>query len=84
MADIFTCDNCGQDFPRDQLKEVFLGDGEGEGKKRLELDAECLDKKMNDAPDVYGVEGQEKRRAAYLAANPGDTPAGATGRREQP
>lgn len=82
MADTFTCDDCGRDFPRDQMKEVFLGNGEGEGKQHLELDPECLDKRMNEAPDVYGVEGQEKRRAAYIAAQPGDAPADATGRRE--
>lgn len=82
MADTFTCDNCGREFPQDQMKEAFIGEGEGAGSKRQELCAECLDQKMNDAPEVYGVEGQEKRRAAYLAAGPGDAPAEATGRRE--
>ena len=80
MADTFKCDNCGQELPEDQMKEVFI-DGDG-GVSRQELCASCLDEKMNSAADVYGVEGQEKRRAAYLVADPGDEPAEATGRRE--
>lgn len=81
MADTFTCDNCGTELPADQMKEVFI-DSDG-GVARQELCANCLDQKMNEAADVYGVEGQEKRRAAYLAATPGDTPEEATtGRRE--
>ena len=38
------------------------------------VDAETLDEKMNEAEAVYGGEGDEKRRAAYLAEEPGDTP----------
>lgn len=81
MADTFTCDNCGSEFPTDQMKEVFSD--EGGDVQRQELCAGCLDQKMNEAADVYGVEGQEKRRAAYLAHSSGDAPdEGATGRRE--
>jgi hypothetical protein len=80
MADNFTCDNCGMELPADQMKEAFI-DGDGDV-VRQELCAECLDEKMNSAADVYGVEGQEKRRAAYLAQTAGDVPAGATGRRD--
>ncbi len=81
MADTFTCDNCGNQFPTDQMKEVFR-DSNG-GVEREELCASCLDQRMNEAADVYGVEGQDKRRAAYLASSPGDTPdEGATGKRE--
>ncbi len=29
---------------------------------------------MNEAEKVYGVEGDDKRRAAYLAKEPGDEP----------
>jgi hypothetical protein len=35
---------------------------------------EELDSKMEEADAVYGVEGDEKRRAAYLAQNPDDKP----------
>ncbi|HWC14444.1 MAG TPA: hypothetical protein VG929_07605 [Actinomycetota bacterium] len=81
MADTFTCDNCGREFPTDQMKEVF-SDAGGDV-QRQELCAPCLDEKMNEAADVYGVEGQEKRRAAYLAQSSGDAPDdGATGKRE--
>ena len=80
MADTFTCDNCGSELPADQMKEAFI-DSDG-GVARQELCANCLDEKMNSAADVYGVEGQEKRRAAYLAQTPGDQPAEATGRRD--
>ena len=76
----FRCDNCGREFPADQMKEAFI-DGEA-GVVRQELCGECLDEKMNSAGDVYGVEGQEKRSAAYLAQEAGDAPAEATGRRE--
>ena len=81
MADTFTCDNCGNTFPREEMKEVFR-DGT-EGVEPEKLCASCLDQKMNEAEEVYGVEGQEKRRAAYLARSPNDTPdRAATGRRE--
>ncbi|MCA1709320.1 MAG: hypothetical protein LC808_40995 [Actinobacteria bacterium] len=80
MAETFTCDNCGQEFPRDQMKEVFME--ADDGVQRQELCASCLDEKMNEAADVYGVEGQEKRRAAYLAQSAEDSPPEATGRRE--
>ena len=81
MADTFTCDNCGNEFPADQMKEVFTDSDSGV--ERQELCASCLDQRMNEASDVYGVEGQEKRRAAYLAQSPGDTPdEPPTGKRE--
>lgn len=81
MADTFTCDNCGNDFSADQMKEAFRDSDSGV--ERQELCGGCLDRKMNEAADVYGVEGQEKRRAAYLAQSPGDSPdQGATGKRE--
>lgn len=80
MADTFTCDNCGNELPADQMKETFI-DGDA-GVDRQELCATCLDEKMNSAADVYGVDGQEKRRAAYLSRSPGDAPEDATGKRE--
>jgi hypothetical protein len=80
MADTFTCDNCGREFPRDQLKEVVRNDDGRETRERL--CPECLDRKMNEAPEVYGIPGEEKRRAAYLGDESGHAPAGATGKRE--
>lgn len=78
MVDTFTCDNCGREWPREQLKEVKKGDSDDTWR----LCPECLDKKMDEASEVYGVEGDEKRRAAYLAESPDDKPEDATGRRE--
>jgi NAD-dependent SIR2 family protein deacetylase len=81
MTETFTCDNCGRTFPREQLKEV-VRDGES-GKETKRLCPECLDQQMNQAAEVYGVEGREKRRAAYLADSPEDAPDEHTfGRRE--
>ena len=78
MADTFTCDNCGKEFPRDQMKEVKKGDSD----TILKVDPECLDKLMNEGGRVYGVEGEEKRRAAYIAESSDDAPdEPATGRR---
>ena len=77
----FTCDDCGRSLPRDQMKEVVVPDNGGE--RRLELCPEDLDKRMGQAEQVYGVEGEEKRRAAYLAQEKGDRPnEPVTGRRE--
>jgi hypothetical protein len=70
MADAFTCDNCGNEYPSDQMKEVKTDDS-GSTQK---LCPTCLDEKMNQAEGVYGVEGEEKDKAAYLADSPGDTP----------
>ena len=78
MADTFTCDNCGREFPKDQMKEVKKADSD----QVLKVDPECLDKLMNEGGQVYGVEGEEKRRAAYIAEGSGDAPdEPATGRR---
>ncbi|HVM34668.1 MAG TPA: hypothetical protein VM784_04930 [Actinomycetota bacterium] len=38
------------------------------------VDPETLDEKMDEADAVYGVEGEEKRRAAYLAEDEADKP----------
>lgn len=72
MADgTFICDICGREFPQDQMKEFF--DSEG---KRLELCAEDLDLKMNEAGKVRGGPGEEKRAAAYDVDGPKNPPYG--------
>jgi hypothetical protein len=38
------------------------------------VSAEELDKRMEEADSVYGVEGDDKRRAAFLAQSPDDEP----------
>ena len=57
----FTCDRCGAEVPRNQLKEVIEGPG-----SRLELCPVCLDERINEAAEVRGGEGEEKARAAYV------------------
>jgi uncharacterized protein CbrC (UPF0167 family) len=68
----FACDNCGRQFPKQQSKEVFR---EEEGREvREELCPECLDRRMNSAADVYGVEGETKSAAAYVSDQPDQPP----------
>jgi hypothetical protein len=54
-------------------KEIKYRDESGE-QVTEKVDAETLDKKMNEAEKVYGVEGDDKDKAAYLAADEGDRP----------
>lgn len=61
MEDTFTCDDCGREFPRRQLKEVMTED-----ERKLQLCPEDLDKRMNAADEVRGGPGDEKQAAAYL------------------
>lgn len=58
---------------REAKKEIKYRDESGR-EVTEEVDPETLDRKMDEAEAVYGVEGEEKRRAAYLAREPGDTP----------
>ncbi len=63
-------------------KEIKYRDESGQ-EVTEKVDAETLDEKMNEADAVYGVEGEDKDKAAYLAQGPGDTPdEEPTGRRE--
>ncbi len=60
----FTCDRCGNEFPQEQLKEVFREqDGE---RVKMQVDASCLDEILEEAGRVTGTEGDEKRRAAEI------------------
>ena len=54
-------------------KEIKYRDDSGE-EITEKVDAKTLDQKMDEADAVYGVEGDEKRRAAYLASDGGDKP----------
>jgi hypothetical protein len=81
MADTFTCDNCGRDFPIDQMKEVFKNEG-GEQNK-YQLHPECLDEWMNRGEEVVGVPGDDKRRAAFISEGGEQPPTDETfGKRE--
>lgn len=80
MADTLTCDNCGTAITTDEMKEVFTEGSENETPQRL--CANCLDQRMNDAADVVGVEGDEKRRAALIADDADDPDRETFGRRD--
>ncbi len=68
--DTFICDRCGRTWPRNQLKEVVMGDGGRE----MKVDPECLDEIMqNEATAVTAVPGQEKQVATRV--EPGEGPA---------
>lgn len=67
MAETFTCDKCGNEFPADEMKEAFVEEGGEQVKKTY--DAKCLDDVMNASDDVQGVEGDEKQAAVALDAD---------------
>ncbi len=54
-------------------KEIKYRDDSG-AEVTEKVDAETLDEKMNEAEAVYGVPGDDKRRAAYLAQSSDDKP----------
>ncbi|HYI46297.1 MAG TPA: hypothetical protein VE174_12640 [Actinomycetota bacterium] len=54
-------------------KEIKYRDESGKEVSE-KVDAETLDEKMNQADAVYGVEGDDKKKAAYLAQSPDDKP----------
>ena len=54
-------------------KEIKYRDDSGE-EVTEKVDPETLDKKMNEADAVYGVEGEDKKRAAYLSQGEDDVP----------
>ncbi|HVL65180.1 MAG TPA: hypothetical protein VM573_08445 [Actinomycetota bacterium] len=54
-------------------KEIKYRDESGK-EVTEKVDAETLDEKMDEAEAVYGVEGEDKRRAAYLAQDSDDRP----------
>ena len=54
-------------------KEIKYRDESGEEVSET-VDVDTLNEKMDDAEAVYGVEGDEKRKAAYIAQEPGDKP----------
>ena len=60
-------------MPDDDDKEIKYRDDSGR-EVTEKVSAEELDRKMEEAEAVYGVEGEEKRRAAYLAREPDDEP----------
>lgn len=64
MGDTFTCDSCANEFPRNQLKEVFTE--EGTERLKEQLCPSCLDRRMNESPVVKGVVGEEKTAAVRL------------------
>lgn len=66
----FVCDRCGREWPRNQMKEVQVGDSE----EKMKVDPECLDEIMQtQARAVTGIPGDEKQVATKI--EPGEGPA---------
>ncbi len=67
----FVCDECGNTFPKRQMKEAFIWQGDERIKRQL--CPEDLDKAMNEGT-VHGVVGDEKKAAASITPdeNPGE------------
>ncbi len=63
-------------------KEIKYKDESGQ-EVTEKVDAETLDEEMNKAESVYGVEGDQEKKAAYLAKEPGDTRRADYGRTER-
>ena len=76
----FTCDRCGKEFPVRQMKEAFIEEDGQRVKKNL--DPQCLDEVMNEAGEVRGVSGDEKRAAVALDADGGADDRTSFGKRE--
>lgn len=60
----FTCERCRNEHREAEKKEVFVTEGGAEVKKVV--CPSCLDEIMNQADEVVGVEGDEKRAAAAV------------------
>lgn len=59
----FVCDECGETFPRRQMKEAFVW--HGKTRERRELHPGCLDRLMAEGR-VSGIVGQEKKAAVQI------------------
>jgi hypothetical protein len=64
MAETFTCERCGNVFPRARLKEVMYEEGRARVKKNL--CPSCLDEVMKEASGFRGIVGDENRAAIHL------------------
>ena len=56
-----------------EKKEIKYRDPSGD-EVTQKVSPEALDEKMNEADAVYGVDGDEKDKAAYLSTGPDDLP----------
>lgn len=66
----FTCERCGRDRPRRQLKEVMYEEGKERVKQKV--CPACLDEIMNGSGRVRGIAGDEKRAAVHIEGASGE------------
>jgi hypothetical protein len=68
VEETFVCDECGNTFPKRQMKEAFIW----KGKKRIrrKLCPSDLDKTMKEGR-VHGIVGDEKKAAASITPGQG-------------
>jgi len=64
MDETFTCDRCGNVFPRARLKEVMYEEDRERVKKNL--CPSCLDEVMAEASGFRGIVGDKKAAAIHL------------------
>ena len=67
----FVCDECGNTFPKRQMKEAFIW--QGKERSRRQLCPSDLDKVMKEGR-VHGIVGDKKKAAASITPdeNPGE------------
>ena len=59
----FTCEQCGQSFPANRMKELFVW--HGRTRERLEVCPSCLDKAMAEGR-AEGIVGEQKKAAVQV------------------
>jgi hypothetical protein len=67
MVERFACQRCGESFPQNRMKELFVW--EGRTRVREEVCPSCLDKALAEGR-THGIVGQTKKAAVEVT--PGD------------
>jgi hypothetical protein len=80
MEDSTSCERCGRELSKRQLKEVVFE----KGRERVQLMVcpNCLDQIMNKSQRVRGVVGTHKRAAAHVDPGVGSGERQSLGNRE--
>ena len=66
-----SCQRCGKEVPHEAIKELAYEKGPQAERVTELVCAECLDKAMNQADEVRGIAGSEKKAAAHLSGEGG-------------
>jgi hypothetical protein len=63
MAEHFVCQRCGNSFPYNRMKELFVW--RSRTRERLEVCPACLDKALAEGP-AHGMVGRHKKAAVQV------------------